>query len=110
MLLSGVVTRIEKRTKFILDGTTYEHANPHPQLAPGSVRRFIRGTEPEVIAQVPLVGGGTLEIHGYATHYTREWVTIMWGDDNAQVFDCWVPAQDVRRAGEGEWRGGYVAF
>jgi len=65
--LSGSVERIEKRTKFMLDGVTYEHANPAPQLAPGSVRRFPAGTEPEVVAQVHVAGGGTVEVHGYAT-------------------------------------------
>jgi hypothetical protein len=104
------VDRIEKRTKFMLDGTAYEHANPAPQLAAGSVRRFPAGTEPEVIAQVPLVGGGTVEVHGYATHYTQEWVTIEWNDDNIQHFNSWTPAADVRRPGEGEWHGRYVAF
>lgn len=104
------VARIEKRTKFTLDGTTYEHANPRPELAAGSVRRFPAGTEPEVIAQVPLAGGGTVEVHGYATHYNREWVTVVWNDDNIQHLDCWAPAADVRRPGEGEWHGRYVAF
>ncbi|ALV43102.1 hypothetical protein AU252_19680 [Pseudarthrobacter sulfonivorans] len=102
--------RIEKRTKFTLDGTAYEHANPTPQLVAGSVRRFPSGTEPRVIAQVPLAGGGTVEVHGYATHYTQEWVSIEWNDDNIQHFACWVPAADVRRPGEDEWRGRYVAF
>jgi hypothetical protein len=104
------VGRIEKRTKFTLDGTTYEHANPHPELAAGSVRRFELGAEPEVIAQVHLVAGGTVEVHGYATHYNQEWVSVVWNDDNIQHFDCWVPAADVRRPGEGEWHGRYVAF
>lgn len=94
----------------MLDGTEYEHANPTPELAAGSVRRFVSGTEPHIIAQVPLAGGGTVEVHGYATHYTREWVAVVWNDDNIQNFDCWVPAADVRRPAEGEWRGRYVAF
>lgn len=94
----------------MLDGTAYEHANPEPVLAAGSVRRFQPGTEPMVIAQVPLAGGGSVEVHGYATHYNREWVTVVWNDDNIQHFDCWVPAADVRRPGEDEWRGRYVAF
>lgn len=102
--------RIEKRTKFLLDGTLYEHANPEPPLVAGSVRRFTTGSEPEVIAQVPLAGGGTVEVHGYATHYNREWVAVVWNDDNIQGFDCWTPAADVRRPGEGEWQGRYVAF
>jgi hypothetical protein len=107
---SGGVERIEKRTKFTLDGVTYEHANPHPELAAGSVRRFVAGAEPEVIAQVPLAGGGTVEVHGYATHYNRDWVTVVWNDDHVQHYDCWTPAADVRRPSEGEWRGWYVAF
>lgn len=102
--------RIEKRKKFTLDGTTYEHSDPQPEHESGSVTRFEHRTEPEVIAQVPLDGGGTIEVHGYATHYNQEWVTVVWTDDNFQHFDCWTPAGDVRRPGEGEWRGRYVPF
>jgi hypothetical protein len=102
------VGRIEKRTKFVLDGMTYEHANTEPELAAGSVRRFELGTEPQVIAQVPLAGGGTVEVHGYATHYNQDWVSVVWNDDNFQHFDCWTPAADVRRPMGGEWRGRYV--
>jgi hypothetical protein len=43
------VERIEKRIKFTLNGVTYEHANPRPELAAGSVRRFPPGTEPGVL-------------------------------------------------------------
>lgn len=103
------MARIDKRTKFQLDGIAYEYADPKPELAAGSVRRFTTGEEPRVIAQVPLAGGGAVEVHGYATHYTREWVTVVWNDDNIHHFDCWVPATDVRRPGEGEWRGRFVA-
>jgi hypothetical protein len=104
------VTRIDERTQFLLDGAAHKHANPEPELAAGSVRRFAWGTEQQVIAQVPLAGGGTVEVHGYATHYTRDWVTVVWNDDDIQHFDCWVPAADVRRPAEGEWRGRYVQF
>jgi hypothetical protein len=104
------VGQIEKRTKFLLGGTVYEHTNQQPVLPPGSVRRFVLGSEPRIIAQVPLTGGGAVEVHGYATHYNPEWVTIVWNDDNYQQADCWVRASDVRRAGDGEWRGKYVAF
>jgi hypothetical protein len=108
--LSGCVARIVKRTRFVLSGTVYEHASPEPVIAPGSVRRFVNGTEPQIIAQVPLTSGGSVVIHGYATHYTQEWVTVVWNDDNTQHFDCWVPAADVRRPAEGEWQGKYVQF
>lgn len=67
-----------------------------------------RGQWPEVIAQVPLASGGTVEVHGYATHYTQEWVAVVWNDDNVQHFDCWTPAADVRRPAEGEWNGRFV--
>ncbi|GAA3399434.1 hypothetical protein GCM10011577_01100 [Pseudarthrobacter polychromogenes] len=108
--LSGAVARIEKRKKFQLDGTAYEHADPEPPLPAESVRRFKAGEEPKVIAQVPLAGGGAVEVHGYATHYTRDWVSMVWNDDEFHQFDCWTPAADVRRPGEGEWRGWFVAF
>ena len=100
---------IEKRTRFLQGGETYEMADPRPELAAGSVRRFTYGTEPKVIAQVPLKGGGAVEVHGYATHYNQEWVSVQWNDDNIQNFDSWVPAADVRRPTEGEWRGNFVA-
>lgn len=100
---------IEKRTKFLQGGQTFEIADLTPELAPGSVRRFTWGDEPQVIAQVPLASGGTLEVHGYATHYTKDWVSVQWNDDRIQNVNCWVPAADVRRPAEGEWHGNYVA-
>ena len=100
----------DDQTKFVHHGGEYEHANPRPELAPGSVRRFVYGGEPEIIAQVPLAGGGTLEVHGYATHYNQDWVTIEWIDDVFTHCGCWVPAKDVKRPAEGEWHGRYVPF
>lgn len=94
----------------MLNGTTYELAGSVPQLAEGSVRRFTHRTEPQVIAQVPLAGGGTVEVHGYATHYNQDWVNLTWNDDNFHQFDSWVPAADVRRPAESEWHGRYVQF
>ncbi|TLM87194.1 hypothetical protein [Pseudarthrobacter sp. NamE5] len=99
-----------KPTKFVLDGAEYEHADPHPEHESGSVTRFESRTEPEVIALVPLVGGGTVEVHGYATFYSKDWVDVVWTDEGAQHMSCWVPAPDVRRPDEGEWRGRYVQF
>ena len=103
------VARIEKRTRFAQGGTTYEHADPQPDMPAGTVHRSTYGTEPHVIAQVPLAGGGTVEIHGYAAHYSKDWVSVEWNDDNIRQFVCWVPAADVRRPAEGEWSGRYVA-
>lgn len=103
------MARIEKRTRFLQGGTTYEHADLQPDMLAGSVRRFTYGTEPHVIAQVPLAGGGTVEVHGYAAHYSSDWVIVEWNDDNVQHFSCWVPAADVRRPREGEWHGRFVA-
>ena len=100
----------EDQTKFVLDGAEYEHADPRPEITPGRVRRFVYGGEPKVIAKVPLAAGGTVEVHGYATHYTQEWVSLAWTDDVFSHCTCWVPAADVRRPGEGEWQGRYVQF
>jgi hypothetical protein len=110
LVFSGHVGRIEKRTRFTLAGTEYEHANTEPQLAAGSVRRFELGTEQQVIAAVPLADGGTCEVHGYATHYNQDWVTVVWTDDNFHHVGCWIPAADVRRPAAGEWHGRYVSF
>jgi hypothetical protein len=97
-------------TKFVLDGAEYEYADLAPELEVGRVTRFEHRTEPEVIAQVPLVGGGKVEVHCYATFYTQDWVNVVWTDDRHQHFGCWVPAADVRRPTEGEWHGWYVQF
>ena len=100
----------DDQTKFVQGGAEYEHADPQPALAPGSVRRFVYGQELHVIAQVPLKAGGTVEVHGYATHYNQDWVTVVWTDEVFSHCACWVPAADVRRPGEGEWHGRYVQF
>jgi hypothetical protein len=98
---------IEKRVRFVLGGTVYVHADPVPDV--GEANRFGYGDEPKVIAQVPLEDGDTVEVHGYATFYTQEWVTVDWNDDNYQHFNAWIPATNVRRPLEGEWQGRYVA-
>ncbi|WP_461172259.1 hypothetical protein M1D93_14845 [Arthrobacter sp. Z1-9] len=98
----------DKPTKFTLDGMEYEHADPQPEVNITDVTRFEHRTEPYVIAQVPLAGGGTVEVHGYATFYSQDWVDIVWTDDNSNHMGCWVPAADVGRPAEGEWRGRYV--
>jgi len=101
----------DDQTKFVQDGAEYEHANPKPSLAAGGVRRFVYGQEPKLIARVPLRGGGTVEVHGYATHYTQEWVSVAWTDERAGHVSCWVPAADVRRPREeAEWQGRFVQF
>ena len=100
----------DDQARFVLDGAEYEHAAPRPEIAPGRVRRFVYGGEPKVIAKVPLAGGGTVEVHGYATHYTQDWVSLAWTDDVFSHCTCWVPATDVRRPAEGEWRGRFVQF
>jgi hypothetical protein len=104
------LARIEKRTKFLLNGATYEHADPQPEHTPGSVTRFEHRMEPKVIAQVPLAGGGTAEVHGYATFYSPEWVDVVWTDENYQHFDCWVPAGGITRPYGDEGHGRDVSF
>ncbi len=47
------------------------HADRRPDFTDQAVRRFTYGEEPQVIAQIPLVNGETIEIHGYATHWTQ---------------------------------------
>ncbi|MBT2566580.1 hypothetical protein J7I84_08750 [Arthrobacter sp. ISL-85] len=100
----------DEHTAFVQDGAEYAHADPRPELAPGSVRRFVYGSEPKVIAQVPLASGGTVEVHGYATHYNQDWVSVAWTDETFQHLSCWVPSASVRRPGEGEWSGRFVQF
>lgn len=99
----------DDQTKFVQDGAEYEHADPRPELAPGSVRRFVYGGEPKIIAQVPLAGGGTVEVHGYAEHWTKDEVVVVWRDDKFQHCSAWTPVEKVRRPDEGEWHGNYVS-
>lgn len=96
--------------RFVQDGAEYEHADPRPDFVTGSVRRFVYGSEPKVIAKVPLKDGGTVEVHGYATHYNHDWVSVAWTDEVFSHFTCWVPSAGVRRPADGEWRGRFVQF
>jgi hypothetical protein len=66
----------------VLDGTAYEHAERDPELAVGNVRRFENKTEPEVIAQVPLAGGGTVEVYAVAKRWNPARILVSWADDN----------------------------
>jgi hypothetical protein len=70
--------------------------------------KFTRdGSECEL---VPLAGGRTVEVCGFATFYSREWMDVVWTDDRSQRLGCSVPAADVPRPAEGEWHGHYVQF
>jgi hypothetical protein len=66
----------------VLDGTAYEHAERDPELAVGNVRRFENKTEPEVIAQVPLAGGGTVEVYAVAKRWNPARILVSWADDD----------------------------
>jgi hypothetical protein len=61
-----------------------------------------------VLRRPPLVNGGTLEIHGYATHWTKEDVDVAWTDDHRSQNTCWVTTKNFRRPVEGEWHGNYL--
>lgn len=49
-------------------------------------------------------------VHGYATHYNQDWVSVAWTDEVFSHHSCWIPTADVRRPAEGEWHGRYVQF
>lgn len=90
----------EMPTRFVLSGTEYDLA-PRPAIArAGPVQWMTYGGEPKVVANVPLAYGGTVEVHGYATHYNQDWVTAVWTDDTFQHLNCWVPSAAVRCAEE----------
>ena len=97
----------QSRSVFEMDGVVYQHADRRPDFTGHTVRTFTYGEEPQVIAQVPLANGGTIEIHGYATHWTQDDVAVAWTDDRGSQHTCWVPATDIRRAAD-DWHGNYL--
>lgn len=68
-----------------------------PDQTGESVKRFTYGQEPQVIALVPLLGGGSVDIHGHATFWSRKDVDVAWTDDHGSSYTCWVPASSARR-------------
>jgi hypothetical protein len=86
-----MVSRFETDRAFQMNGTMYEHADRRPDHTGHTVHRFTYKQEPEVIAQVPLVDGVPLEVHGYATFWTQEEVDVAWTDDRGSTYQCWVP-------------------
>jgi hypothetical protein len=94
---------------FRQDGIDYEYEAEPPDLKGKEVRRFTYGQEPKVIAELDLAGGQTVEIHGYAEHWTKDEVAVAWSDDKVRHCRCWVPARKVRRPADDEWHGGYVS-
>lgn len=100
------------RTRIVFfrqDGVDYEYDAVLPDLQNERVQRFPYGTEPQVIATLPLDDESTVEVHGYAEHRTDQHVSVAWSDDNLQHCNCWVPAETVRRPADGEWHGRYVS-
>lgn len=101
------VSRFESEGTFEMNGAGYKHAGRRPDFTGQTVRRFTYGEEPQGIAQVPLVNGATLEIHGYATHWTHD-DDVAWTDDRGSQYTCWVPAHQVRRPAAVQWHGSYL--
>ena len=101
----------DTQTIFHEGGKQYQHSDPQPSFEPHAVRRFVYGQEPHVIALVPLADGGNVEVHGYATHWSKDWVSVVWTDEHSWHMNCWVPAMDVRRpSDDSEWHGRFVQF
>lgn len=96
-------------TRFILDGQEYVLDDRAPEEPVEDYRRFTYGEEPLVIAQIPVVGGGRVEIHGYAVRWVGQSVAVMWSTEvGGDIFSCWTRAEDVRRVEAEGWRGVYV--
>jgi hypothetical protein len=94
---------------FHQDGVEYRYEDRPPNLTGKDVQRFTYGQEPEVIAELDLADGSTVEIHGYAEHWTKDDVAVAWKDDDVQHFHAWIPAEKVRRPSPGEWHGNFVS-
>lgn len=88
---------IEKRRRFVQDGKTYTLVDSEFDPTGGPVQRFTYGQEPEVVAQIPVEEGGTVEVVGTAGHWNMKTVDVGWHDDNMSYFSCRVPAENVRR-------------
>lgn len=101
-----VTTRV---INFRQGGVDYEYTSPIPDLTAKTVRRFTYGQEPKVIAELELTDGRTVEVHGYAEHWTTDEVVVTWSDDDLRHFSVWVPAGNVRRTPEDEWHGHFVS-
>ncbi|MDB5243413.1 MAG: hypothetical protein JWP57_4038 [Spirosoma sp.] len=94
---------------FRQDGVEYEYEARHPDLRTKTVQRFTYGQEPKVIAEPELTDGRTVEVHGYAEHWTKDEVVVVWSDDDIQHCSAWVPSGKVRRPAEDEWHGKSVS-
>ncbi|CCQ44333.1 hypothetical protein ARTSIC4J27_257 [Pseudarthrobacter siccitolerans] len=95
--------------RFQLDGVPYEYEWTQPDFTGKAVQRYTYGQEPKVIASLDLSDGRTVEIHGYAEHWTNDEVVIVWTDDNFQHCSAWMPTRKVRRPDGDEWDGKFVS-
>lgn len=98
-----------RTVEFQQNGTVYQYESTVPGLEHVEVHRFTYGEEPPMIATLATENDGVVEVHGYGEHWTKDWVVVVWSDDNIRHCSCWIPAHDVRRPAEEEWHGHYVS-
>lgn len=55
------------------------------------------------MANVPLAGGGTMDVYAVAERWTPTYILVSWADDGDHKHWSWIPAGNVRRVTDSEW-------
>lgn len=98
----------DKPSRFRENGQQYEMVEAEHKYSHRDIHRFTYGQEPMVIAQVPVVGGGKVEVRGIAVWWSPTHMQIEWMDERLEQFNCWLIKTDVRLVDVMNWGGRYV--
>lgn len=55
------------------------------------------------MANVPLTGGGTVDVYAEAERWNPSYVLVAWTDAGDHKHWAWIPAGNVRRVTDSEW-------
>lgn len=88
---------------FTLDGAVYEYLKPSVASSPEEIYSWEYGRYPKVMADIPITGGGTVNVYAHASRWTKDRVVVRWEDDADQWHWAWVPTTNVRKITDSEW-------
>lgn len=87
---------------FNLDGETYEYLMPDPGTH-GDAHSWVYGQYPRVLASVPAVGGGAVQVFASAVRWNPSHILVSWADDGDHPHWAWIPAGNVERVNDSDW-------
>lgn len=88
---------------FTLAGVQYDYVDAKLTGDLEEIHSWEYGKWPRVEAAVPLVTGGTVNVHALASRWGHGLIRVGWKDGSGGHYSAWIPAANVRRMTASEW-------